>query len=252
MANRFNKFDCVVVPPGKFRSFTGPAIRLIKSVTEIVKLDASFGATSHAVSIDKNRSALIIGAGQFRIVSHEGAWRFHEVPLFEAAKLLAFLESCAKPNGAGREYRASASDGAVIDAPGDLSIWKFDRWLIARVMGAPDDADPLLAFLRAQESYGLVRFLLRERASPQSVATLAARYGVSEPHFRRLCRQALGRGLKRELRQWRAAQALLEVVESRDSMTEVAMSNGFASSSHFSREIKDLFGISPCQFRRRT
>jgi AraC-like DNA-binding protein len=75
---------------------------------------------------------------------------------------------------------------------------------------------------------------------------------VSESHFRRLCRRALGRGLKRELRQWRAANAVLDVVESRDSMTDVAISNGFASSSHFSREIRDLFGISPCQFRRRT
>ncbi|MBM5594421.1 helix-turn-helix domain-containing protein [Burkholderia pseudomallei] len=252
MANRFNKFDCVVVSPGKSRSFAGPAIRLVRPVTEIAKLDVSFGTMSHAVSIDKNKSALVIGIGQFKIASREGAWRFHDVPLFEAAKLLAFLESCGAPDGAGREYRAGAPDGAVIDAPGDLSIWKFDRWLIARVMGAPHGADPLFAFLRAQESYGLVRFLLRERANPQPIAALAARYGVSEPHFRRLCRQALGRGLKRELRQWRAAQAVLEVVESRDSMTEVAMSNGFASSSHFSREIKDLFGISPCRFRRRT
>lgn len=251
MVNRFNKFDCVVVSPGKSRSFTGPVIHLIRSVTEIAKLDVSFGAASHAVSIDKNKSALVVGAGQFKIAAHEGAWRFHEAPLFEAAKLLAFLESCATPNDAAREYRAGVPDGAVIAVPGDLSIWKFDRWLIARVMGAPGGADPLLAFLRAQESYGLVRFLLRERANPQPIAALAARYGVSEPHFRRLCRQALGRGLKRELRQWRAAQAVLEVVESRDSMTEVAMSNGFASSSHFSREIKDLFGVSPCRFRHR-
>ncbi|VUD67501.1 hypothetical protein UKMH10_5350 [Burkholderia pseudomallei] len=61
---------------------------------------------SHAVSIDKNKSALVIGIGQFKIASREGAWRFHDVPLFEAAKLLAFLESCGAPDGAGREYRA--------------------------------------------------------------------------------------------------------------------------------------------------
>ncbi|AOJ73545.1 MULTISPECIES: helix-turn-helix domain-containing protein [Burkholderia] len=252
MAGRFGRFDCVAVSQGKSRLFSGPAIKLIKPVTECARLDAIFGDESCVVSIDLFRSALVVIPGDMKIISREGAWRFHEVPVFESAKLLAFLESCAKSDCGGREDWSGVSGGAVIYAPSDLSIWKFDRWLIAHVMGAERDADPLLAFLRAQESYGLVRFLLRERTKAQPVAVLAARYGVSESHFRRLCRRALGRGLKRELRQWRAAQAVLEIVESRESMTEVAMSNGFASSSHFSREIKDLFGISPCQFRRRT
>ncbi|WP_323118005.1 helix-turn-helix domain-containing protein [Burkholderia alba] len=251
MVSRFSKFDCMVVSPGKSKLFSGPVIKLLKPVTECVKLDIALSGVSREIEIDGNRSALIAGGDRIQIVSREGAWRFHDVPLFEAAKLLAFLESRADPDGGDRDHRPMTSDGAVAGAPGDLSIWKFDRWLIARVMDASPDAVPLLAFLRAQESYGLVRFLLSERASPQPVAVLAARYGVSESHFRRLCRQALGRGLKRELRQWRAAQAVLEVVEGRESMTEVAMSNGFASSSHFSREIKELFGISPCRFRRK-
>ena len=204
--------------------------------------------SARVISVGHDRSALIASTTGAKIVSRAGAWKFQKIPLFEAAKLLAFLESCAN----AEVLRGNAAGDIVIDVSSDLNIWKFEGWLIERVMCGDRSAGGMFDFLRAQESYGLVRFLLKERASVKTVAALSERYGVSESHFRRLCRRALGRGLKRELRQWRAASAVLDVVESRDSMTDVAMSNGFASSSHFSREIKDLFGISPCQFRRRT
>ncbi|MGU0056513.1 helix-turn-helix domain-containing protein [Enterobacter hormaechei] len=33
-------------------------------------------------------------------------------------------------------------------------------------------------------------------------------------------------------------------------MTQIAVDNGFSSASHFSNEIKTLFGITPTEFRR--
>nr|WP_305729756.1 helix-turn-helix domain-containing protein [Burkholderia ubonensis] len=250
MVRRFNKFDCVVVSPGKPRNLCGPAIWLVKSIAGRTQVEMAAGELKETILIDEDRSALIFSSGNVDIVSDEGAWRFHLVPLFEAAKLLAFLECAVTSNTSRVQRHLSTFAGTVVDLPGDLTIWKFDRWMIRSVMEGASSTVPLFEFLRAQESYELVRFLLRERNNPQTVAKLAARYGVSEPHFRRLCRRALGRGLKRELRQWRAVQALLEVVESRESLCQVAMTHGFASSSHFSKEIKDLFGMSPCQFRR--
>jgi AraC-like DNA-binding protein len=248
MSNRFKKFDWSVVSPGKCKTLPGPAIWLIKSVSENLLIDLEFFDSRREILLDPDRSALIARTTGVKMVSRAGAWRFQKIPLFEAAKLLAFLESYASADSPG----GSAHGDIVVSASSDLSIWKFEGWLIERVMCGDRSAGGMFDFLRSQESYGLVRFLLKERASVKTVGALSERYGVSESHFRRLCRRALGRGLKRELRQWRAASAVLDVVESRDSMTDVAMSNGFASSSHFSREIKDLFGISPCQFRRRT
>ncbi|MGY4730897.1 helix-turn-helix domain-containing protein [Burkholderia pyrrocinia] len=221
-------------------------------MAEGATLEVASDDVCYPVSVNQAHSALVTSGHHLEIVSNQGGWRFQKIPLFEAAKLLAFLESCATSNRTRRDGCANARKANVVCVPGDLSIWKFEHWLIAQVMEGGCDADPLLEFLRTQESYGLVRFLLGERANPQPVGTLAARYGVSESHFRRLCRQALGRGLKRELRQWRGAAAMLQVVEGHESLTDVAMSNGFASSSHFSREIKDLFGILPCQLRRKT
>ncbi|ONC26353.1 hypothetical protein AQ914_04540 [Burkholderia pseudomallei] len=107
----------------------------------------------------------------------------------------------------------------------------------------------LLDFMRTQEAWHLVRFLLDEHGGAKTVAALGERYGLSKAHFNRLCREVLGNGLKRELRQWRAVCAVLEMLERRDGMASVAFEHGFSSSSHFSREIKELLGVSPRYLR---
>ena len=96
-----------------------------------------------------------------------------------------------------------------------------------------------------RDSYGLVRFLLEQGTRSEKLNTLAQRYGVSVSHFRRLCRQALGSAAKPALRGWRTAQALLNMSLQDGSLTDVALEFGFASSSHFSKEIRELVGFAP-------
>ncbi|KVM73936.1 AraC family transcriptional regulator [Burkholderia ubonensis] len=245
MSNRFRRFDWLAVSKGKSKLLNGQAIWLIRSAGGEIRLNIEFPDSRDGVLIDSDRSLIVASSDWVKIESENGLWRFQKIPLFEAAKLLAFLETST-----GTKSSLPRSTGNVVTyASSDLNIWKFEGWLIEHVANHDLHAGGVLDFLRAQESYGLVRFLLEEGESARTVGSLGEQYGVSASHFRRLCRRALGNGLKRELRMWRAARAVLRIVESGDSMTEVAMSNGFSSSSHFSREIKDLFGISPCQFR---
>ena len=103
----------------------------------------------------------------------------------------------------------------------------------------------LASFLRRTEWYWLIRFLLNESVNNGKLHELGARYGLSYSHFRRLCRNALGNSAKSELRGWRIARALLDVVEEGQSLTQVAMRYGYASSSHLSNDIRDAFGVSP-------
>ncbi|WP_343042769.1 helix-turn-helix domain-containing protein [Pandoraea horticolens] len=225
---------------------SGPGIWLIRPVARRLTLDVDFAARSRRLAIGEGQSVLIASTAGAKIVSRDGAWRFQNISLFEVAKLLAFLECCL-----GDEMPLpQAKCDRLIVVPTGLNARKFEAWLIGHVPDADTDAQGLFEFARAQECYWLVRFLLQEGAAAKSVAALGKRYGVSESQFRRLCCQALGRSLKRELRLWRAVRAVLNVVEGRESMVDVAMRNGFSSSSHFSREIKELFGISPVQFRR--
>jgi len=101
--------------------------------------------------------------------------------------------------------------------------------------------------LRRSESYQLLGFLLGQGGGNERLLALAGRYGVSVSHFRRLCHQALGGAAKPKLREWRGARALLAMAEGDSSLTDLALEHGFASSSHFSREIRMLVGVAPSQ-----
>ncbi len=106
---------------------------------------------------------------------------------------------------------------------------------------------PLYALLRQlarSETYALVRLLLAHGAH-DTVAGLAQRYGLSVAQFNRRCRAALGGPLKRELRQLRAARALLAYPGRAHTFTHVAADHGYSSLSHFCTEIKSLIGRSP-------
>ncbi|MGZ9713400.1 helix-turn-helix domain-containing protein [Glaciimonas sp. GNP009] len=100
------------------------------------------------------------------------------------------------------------------------------------------------AALRRTETYSIVSFLLREGGEGEKLKTLSARYGVSACHFRRLFRSGTGSSPKSELKEWQLAKAVLAVIADRQSITEAAIAHGYASSSHFSNEVRKSVGLS--------
>lgn len=135
---------------------------------------------------------------------------------------------------------ALSEGGADIQTSAELEVW----YLSAGLHGAIGYSG-LANYLRHCESYQLLGFLFKEGSSSEKLQHLAERYGVSISHFRRLCHQALGNAAKPELRSWRAAKALLKMSEGKCSLTDVALEFGFASSSHFSKEVRELVGVAP-------
>ncbi|HID7510684.1 TPA: AraC family transcriptional regulator InvF [Enterobacter hormaechei] len=131
----------------------------------------------------------------------------------------------------------------------DVSVWqnrkRCEYWFVQQMLDPSPMFNQLLAMLRRSESYWLVRYLLVQSTCNSTLQELGQRYGVSYSHFRRLCRHALGSAAKSELRDWRMARSLLDVTEGQDNLTQVAIKHGYASSSHFSNEIRELLGVSP-------
>ncbi|MBV8045310.1 AraC family transcriptional regulator InvF [Pluralibacter sp.] len=131
----------------------------------------------------------------------------------------------------------------------DVTMWqdrkRCEYWFLQQMLDPSPTFSHLLALLRRSESYWLVRFLLAQSTCNSTLQELGQRYGVSYSHFRRLCRHALGSAAKSELRDWRMARSLLDVVEGQENLTQVAIKHGYASSSHFSNEIRELLGVSP-------
>src|SRR5260370_3139660 len=155
MSNGFRRFDWSVVSPEKSRLLPGPAIWLIKSVAESASVELALFDACRVISVDQDRSALIASATGVKMTSRAGAWKFQKIPLFEAAKLLAFLECCT--NAAA--LRGNGGGDIVLDAPSDLNIWKFEGWLIERVMQGDPSAGGMFDFFGSQGSDGLVRVL---------------------------------------------------------------------------------------------
>ncbi|WP_336192493.1 helix-turn-helix domain-containing protein [Hafnia paralvei] len=109
--------------------------------------------------------------------------------------------------------------------------------------------------LRRRESYGLIKFLLTsvikdsKEKKAIKIQDLCKEYGVSNSYFRRLCVKNLTCAAKVQINSWRGAYSVLDIIESSKDINSIAYHNGYASSSHFSSDIKSNFGLTPKQFR---
>ena len=157
-------------------------------------------------------------------------------------KLQAFVDQAMPPAtcSANQSLASMAAPQAVLNRAASLK-----SWYVTQVMSNSNALQPFARFLRQSESYRLVCFLLEQSAASEKLCSLARKYGVSVSHFRRLCHEALGGAAKPEMREWRTAQALLAMARGKQSLTDVALEFGFASSSHFSKEIRELVGVTP-------
>jgi len=86
---------------------------------------------------------------------------------------------------------------------------------------------------------------------PWRVEEMASMAGLSVPHFFRCFQKATGTTPIRFLRQERISQAKRRLLESRDSIKEIAEQVGYSDPFYFSRDFKQHTGTSPVQFRKR-
>lgn len=129
----------------------------------------------------------------------------------------------------------------------DLHVEHADgaiRWLMTQLAECDDRLEALARSLARTECYQIVRFVLGQHRE-KTIATLAKEYGLSDVHFYRLCKQYFGQPLKRQLRVVRAASALLEGPAGNGGFTGLALEHGYASASHFCRDVKALTGAPP-------
>jgi AraC-like DNA-binding protein len=183
---------------------------------------------------------LIAMNGAFEVSGSVQTLSVAQAPL---VKLQVFIDRGETP----LDQRSARNSWAVLPVAYSIvqSPQTLERWYIGQAMVGGVAYQAFASELRHCESYGLVRFLLEQGTHSEKLSTLARRYGVSVSHFRRLCRQALGTAAKPALRGWRTAQALLNMSQQDCSLTDVALEFGFASSSHFSKEIRELVGFAP-------
>ncbi len=150
--------------------------------------------------------------------SENQSWRIEKRSFFICARLLAFIDYA-------RDFSKMTAVGTNFDINQQIFYIKEGSGTL----------EHLISYLDEKKS---------------NIAQIGERYGVSGTHFRRLCKRYLGNCGKSQLRSWRAASSILTTLSTDESLTQIAVDNGFSSASHFSNEIKTLFGITPTEFRR--
>ena len=95
----------------------------------------------------------------------------------------------------------------------------------------------------------VIRLLESDLARPWTVAQMAALVGVSDAHLRRLFARAMGASPLQVLCDLRLQAAARLLADPSLRVKEIQVRVGLADASHFSRDFRCRFGVSPTEYR---
>lgn len=197
-------------------------------------------------------------------INFEGDWIVEMLSMSQAATLFSFLDYQAKSRRLIAEPCAGETNTSLLmHTERNLAVLIEDECnslvgmlIITLLTPQNPRLENLFSFIRNVESYWISHFMLSQvmnqdnESDSNKISNASKIYGVSESYFRKLCHHTFTRGPKKQLRLWRAAHSVLQLIEKDNSISAIAGNNGYASSSHFSSEIKSLFGITPREFKK--
>lgn len=236
------------------------------------KASAIFCSSSplHEELLNRNSmdsQALVLAVRDSCTVKLLGEWSVEIMSLNELAVLTSFIdlwESVCLPDVLGYEDELEKSDEEPFIADNKtyaLLLMDDPVSLLSLILRAKQNKmnkalNYLLAFISNHESFWVSKFMISqvvngaENKEPCKIYEASKAYGVSGSHFRNLCHEVFSCSPKRQLRKWRVASCILELVDHNDNISTIALNNGFSSSAHFSYEVRNLFGVTPKDFQK--
>jgi AraC-like DNA-binding protein len=169
------------------------------------------------------------------------------------SELLAFLDAAYQVYSDVNTYR---NCGAQKRHNGNLCLKysQLEQLFIIKYIRRIADVDfiSLCEFIRQQESYMIANYLIENYINNDigNVTNLSERYGLSYSNFRKKTQLYYGDTVKTRMQAWRLTKTMLDIVETKESLTHIAMSNGFSSQSHLNQVILSSFGMTPSSLRK--
>ncbi|CAI1904792.1 Transcriptional regulator invF [Serratia quinivorans] len=213
----------------------------------------TFGEQRKAV-ID-NRAVLFLLREMTDLQPPEGEWMISLLPWYSIIEVIAMLDEAKNKSfdmfGDKPELPVAIDHFQdVINLPGDVvGCTEVTSLITFSVISGERLLTPLIDILRRHEAYSMLRFLLSHSDEEISVEQISYKYGLSAPYFRLLCRRHLQTTAKKKMMDWRAASAVLKLIESDQTMLDIALDCGYNSASHFTSHIRKTFGITPSEIR---
>ena len=100
--------------------------------------------------------------------------------------------------------------------------------------------------------YQAILIIKNELNNPDlSTAFIADQLGISKSYLCYLFKQDYDESITKIIRKLRLKQAVIDIQSSNLSLYEITTKYGFKSPSYFSRVFKEVYGISPMEYRRR-
>ncbi len=206
------------------------------------------GDSAFYVSFRRDVVVDVLARHDARVADHpERPFRQLSVPMSPRATLLAAGLFRDLRNFQGRAD--AATEGRL----------QFDEralhWLDALFASAPvprPSRPPRHAPTRAHRELAddARRLLAMHCTEPLGLADLGAALGVSPFHLCRVFRRVTGSTLHRQLEEHRLAAALDAVSDPSRDLSRIALECGYSSHSHFTARFRQVFGLTPSQFRR--
>ena len=154
----------------------------------------------------------------------------HSIPMTERERRLN--EDCFAYLGSASKYEALYAQ--------HLFESLFSLWHIS----AQNNSSVIKTNIESALSY-----VMRNLSVPIKVSDIAANWGVSEVHLRRMFHQYVGMSPKQYMEEKRLVAAKDFLLATTNSLKEISEQCGFANQHYFSRCFKKRYGISPTKLR---
>ena len=126
----------------------------------------------------------------------------------------------------------------------------FTPWFVSKIKELLEEST--LPINLNTNVYQAIVIIKNELNNPNlSTAFVAEQLGLSKSYLCYLFKQDFNEPLTKIVREMRLKQAALDIKTSNLSLNEIAVKYGFKSPSYFSRIFRELYGISPMEYRKR-
>jgi len=185
-----------------------------------------------------------------------------DLPSFFSPSLVAMLDGlrgigASVADHPGQEQRLGQlsdliADGFGIDNEQAQQVnWSATGLLLAlHAQERQGTTDPGNARHRAK-IHDVVAWVEGHLAEELTIDQATARFGLSRSVFTKEFRHYTGKSFVDYCNVRRVQKAAMALVTRPDSVTEVALESGFSNLSHFHRQFKAHFGLTPAAFRRK-
>jgi AraC family transcriptional activator of mar-sox-rob regulon len=101
-----------------------------------------------------------------------------------------------------------------------------------------------------QKILEIVKWVDTQLHATTSLEALAEQFGMSRSLLTREFRRYTGKSFIDYCNSRRVEKAALILASSKESITRIALESGFSNLSHFHRQFKSIYGLTPAVFRR--